>query len=479
MLLKTPFEWSVWRNQFIMPKIFPFRGLRYNQQKLANEGHSLNSVATPPYDVINEAQQVSFAERHSANFIRVDLNPKTQEDDQHNNPYTRAGQFIQQWENEQTLIAEPEPAIYAYSQTWKEDGETIERKGAIVLLQLEEFESGQVLPHEHTLKGPKQDRIQLMRSTLCNLSQIFMIYGDPSRTLENLLYNPDMKSAWAEATDADGVIHRFKAVTDSNAIHKIQTLLQNKPLLIADGHHRYETALYYKREVREQLKAKTGQEPPEGSLLSDYGMIFITNMDDPGLKVYPTHRILYHWPQGWDAERFETELFKRFDIVEEGETFSYRRPGIGNMIKLRIKPEAQPKNLPALLDSYDAALLEETIFKGIFNQSGETLKQAHLLGFYRNDDEIEALWNNNEVVGGFFLAAPSVKLVHQICESGQRMPQKSTYFYPKILSGLVIYPYRAFTQAEGHPLSGIIPQAQPLHAEDFKTQELAFSQRPY
>jgi uncharacterized protein (DUF1015 family) len=462
-----------------MPHIFPFRGLRYNLEKLASEGHTLNSVVTPPYDVINEAQQVSFAERHPANFIRVDLNPKTPQDNETNNPYTRAGQCIQQWENEQTLIAEPHPAIYAYSQSWKEDEALVERKGAIVLLQLEEFESGQVLPHEHTLKGPKQDRIQLMRSTLCSLSQVFMIYGDPSRTMENLLYPPGNEAEWAEATDADGVVHRYKPVTDSGAIGKIQALLQDKPLLIADGHHRYETALSYKREVREQLKAKTGQEPPEGSLLSDYGMIFITNMDDPGLKVYPTHRILYNWPQGWDTEGFEAELLDRYDVVTDGETFSYRRPGTSKLVKLRIKPEAKPANLPPLLDNYDAALLEETVFKGIFNQPGEALKNEHLLGFYRNEDEIEALWANNKVVGGFFLAAPSVKLVHQICESGHRMPQKSTYFYPKILSGLVIYPYRPFTHAEGHALSGVLPQSQPLHAQDFETQALAFSQRPY
>lgn len=462
-----------------MPNIFPFRGLRYNLEKLASEGHSLNFVATPPYDVINEAQQASFVERHPANFIRVDLNPKTPQDNEKNNPYTRAGEFIQQWENDQTLIAESHPAIYAYSQSWKEDGELIERKGAIVLLQLEEFESGQVLPHEHTLKGPKQDRIQLMRSTLCSLSQIFMIYGDPSRTLENLLYAPGAASDWAETTDADGVIHRYKPVTDSAAIETIQALVQEKPLLIADGHHRYETALSYKREVREHLKKTTGQEPPEGSLLSDYGMIFVTNMDDPGLKVYPTHRILYNWPQGWNAERFEAELLKHYDIVTDNETFSYRRPSTKELVKLRIKSEAKPSNLPPLLDTYDAALLEETIFKGIFNQPGEALKNEHLLGFYRNDDEIEALWANNKVVGGFFLAAPSVKLVHQICESGHRMPQKSTYFYPKILSGLVIYPYRPFAHAEGHALSGVLPQAKPLHTEDFKTQELAFSQRPY
>lgn len=462
-----------------MPQLFPFRGLRYNLEKLATEGHSLNSVATPPYDVINEAQQVSFAERHPANFIRVDLNPKTPQDSEQNNPYTRAGQFIQQWENEQTLIGEAEPAIYAYSQSWKEGTETIERKGAIVLLKLEEFESGQVLPHEHTLKGPKQDRIQLMRSTLCSLSQVFMIYSDPTRTLENLLYPAGQATGWAEATDADGVVHSFKPVTDSAVIGKIQALLQDKPLLIADGHHRYETALSYKQEVRDQLKEKTGQEPPEGSLLSDYAMIFVTNMDDPGLKVYPTHRILYQWPQSWDAQRFETELFQRYEIVTEGETFSYRRAGTSELVKLRIKPEAQPTQLPPLLDIYDAALLEETVFKGIFNQPGEALKNEHLLGFYRNQDEIEALWATGKAVGGFFLAAPSVKLVHEICQSGHRMPQKSTYFYPKILSGLVIFPYRPFAKAEGHALSGVLPQAQPLNPQDFEAQTLAFSQRPY
>jgi uncharacterized protein (DUF1015 family) len=462
-----------------MPQLFPFRGLRYNLEKLAAEGHSLNSVATPPYDVINEAQQVSFAERHPANFIQVDLNPKTPQDSEQNNPYTRAGQLIQQWENEQTLIGEAEPAIYAYSQSWKEGAETIERKGAIVLLKLEEFESGQVLPHEHTLKGPKQDRIQLMRSTLCNLSQVFMIYSDATRTLENLLYPADQPTGWAEATDADGVIHRFNPVIDSAIIGKIQALLQDKPLLIADGHHRYETALSYKQEVRDQLKAKTGQQPPEGSLLSDYAMIFVTNMDDPGLKVYPTHRILYQWPQGWNAPRFEMELFKRYEIVTEGETFSYRRAGTSELVKLRLKTEAQPSQLPPLLDIYDAALLEETVFKGIFNQPGEALKNEHLLGFYRNQDEIEALWDSGKTVGGFFLAAPSVKLVHEICQSGHRMPQKSTYFYPKILSGLVIYPYRPFAQAEGHALSGVLPQAQPLNPQDFEAQTLAFSQRPY
>lgn len=460
-----------------MVQIFPFRGLRYNLQKLAAEGASLDSVTTPPYDVINDAQQEIFYAKHPANFVRVDLNKKTAQDNQNDNPYTRAADFIQQWEADHTLIAEPQPAIYAYSQIWKEDGETIERKGAIMLLKLEEFESGKVLPHEHTLKGPKQDRIQLMRSTLCSLSQVFMIYSDPQRTLETLLYEQASTTDWAQATDADGVIHQFRPVTDAAVITKLQALFNNKALLIADGHHRYETALSYKQEVREQIKAQTGQEPPEGSLLSDYGMIFLTNMDDPGLKVYPTHRILYQWPQGWDQERFEAELFKKYDVVDQDETFSYRRPGLGEPIKLRLKAEAKPANLPKLLDTFDAALLEETVFKGIFNTTGEALKQNHLLGFYRNEDEIEAIWNENRTVGGFFLAAPSVKLVHEICEGGNRMPQKSTYFYPKILSGLVLYPYRPFSGSQQHALTGVT-SAEPLQP-DFKAPEFAFSQRPY
>jgi uncharacterized protein (DUF1015 family) len=450
-----------------MVDILPFRGLRYNLQKLAQEGASLNSVATPPYDVINDTQQAAFYAKHPANFVRVDLNQKTAEDNDLNNPYTRAAQCIQQWEAEETLIPEAEPAIYAYSQRWQEGEQTIERKGLIALLKLATFESGQVLPHEFTLKGPKQDRMQLMRNTLCNLSQVFMIYSDPQRIMESLLYPKSNPNDWATATDADGVVHQFKPVTDSTIIEQLKALFKEKTLLIADGHHRYETALAYQQEVRAQVKQSTGQEPPEGSLLSDYAMIFLTNMDDPGLKVYPTHRILYQWPQGWDQARFEAELFKKYDRVSADETFSYRQPGTSPLIKLRLKPEATPNNLPPLLDTFDAALLEETVFKGIFNSTGEALKQAHLLGFYRNEDEIEALWETGKTVGGFFLAAPSVKLVHQICESGHRMPQKSTYFYPKILSGLVIYPYRTFLNSQAHALSGVqsiqtVPAANKL-----------------
>lgn len=459
-----------------MVKILPFRGLRYNLDKLAAEGASLSAVATPPYDVISDAQQETFYAQHAANFVRVDLNRKTDQDNENDNPYTRADGFVREWEQNGTLIAEASPAVYAYSQTWTQDGETIERKGVIALLQLETFESGKVLPHEHTLKGPKEDRMQLMRSTLCNLSQVFMIYSDPQRMMESLLFGAGPQDGWAEATDADGVVHRFRPVTDSQVLDRLQALFADKTLLIADGHHRYETALAYQREVREQLKLQAGEEPPAGSLLSDYGMIFLTNMDDPGLKVYPTHRILYTWPQGWDKDRFEAELFKRFEPVDADETFSYRKAGTTELMKLRVKPEAKP-SLPPLLDTFDAAILEEVVFKGILGTTGEAMKQNGTLGFYRDEAELDRMWQGQQSVAGFYLAAPSVKLVHEICEGGNRMPQKSTYFYPKILSGLVLFPYRALQQG-GHALSGIIDEARPVDPS-LRPREAVFSQRPY
>lgn len=454
-----------------MVDIFPFRGTRYTLEKLAQDGYSISDVVTPPYDVIDAAQQQTFMKKHPANFVHVDLNPKTATDTEQNNPYTRAASFIHQWEKEQTLMSEKTPAIYAYSQSWLENGTKIVRKGAVALLRLENFESGQVLPHEHTLKGPKQDRLQLMRSTLCNLSQIFMIYSDPTQTLEKLLYKDTAKSFdWVSVSDQDAVEHCFAPVTDNSIVTSLQQLFQDKPLLIADGHHRYETALAYQKEVRSQIQEKTGTEPPAGSLLSDYCMIFLTNMDDPGLKVYPTHRILYQWPEGWSAERFEKALMEKFSSVPSSDnaTFSYRKDNTHELIHLQVKPESHPSHLPELLDTFDAAILEEVIFKGIFNTTGEALKHKQELGFYRSEADIDTLWKSRKAVAGFYLAAPSVKLVHQICKTGNRMPQKSTYFYPKILSGLVTYLYRNFAETTQNALSGQVT-AEPVPSTSQQT----------
>ena len=446
-----------------MVDIYPFRALRYDLNKLAAEGAGLNEVVTPPYDVIDGHAQERYYGRHRANFIRIDLGRAEAGDNESNNPHTRADLTLREWEQSGILTAESEPALYAYSQSWDQDGHAVTRKGVLALLKLEDLESGKVLPHEHTLKGPKQERLALMQTTASNLSQVFFIYEDAERKMEALLYDHAPAGDWSEATDVDGTVHRFRPVTDKRITDELKALFADKALLIADGHHRYETALTLQREARAQVKAETGQEPAPGSLLTDYAVVFLSNMADPGLLVFPTHRIVYSFPDGWTPERFEAALYERFEEVRHDETFAYRPAGAapGHLKKLRVKAEFAPAHLPEGLRDFDAAILEEVVFKGILGTTGEAMKAAHQLGFYRDEAEVDPLYANGETVGGFYLAAPSVKLVHAICQAGHRMPQKSTYFYPKILSGLVVYPYREFTAAEGHALTGVL-EAQPL-----------------
>lgn len=423
-----------------MVEICPFGGFRYNPDKIAD----LSAVVTPPYDVIDEAMRQRLLARHPANFVRVDFNPEA-------NPYISAATQWQNWRKNGTMVQEARPAFYAYSQSW--DGHT--RRGVVGLLKAEPYETGQVLPHEFTLRGPKADRLELMQTTLANLSQIFMIYDDAERRLEALLFGNETGTGWKQAIDADGVVHRFRPVTSPDVLQSVQTLFADQKLLIADGHHRYETAVAFARQAREQLKAATGEDPSEGALASDYLMVFLTNLHDPGLLVYPTDRVLYRWPQGWDASRFETELFQRFERVETGADFDYQT---ANGARIGLKVKQAPATLPELLRDFDAALLEEVVFKGIFGQTGEALKADHTLGFYRDPAEVARLLDSGEAVAVFYMNAPSVGQVRKICEAGHRMPQKSTYFYPKILSGLVVYSY------ESPGLAGVQPLGSDLFA---------------
>lgn len=465
-----------------MVDILPFRGLRYNLPHLAQQGASLNEVTTPPYDVIDPAQQTAFYQRHPANFIRLDLPRQHTDDHAQHNVYTRARDHLNQWESEGILRPDPRPAFYAYAQSWLEDGgQRIERTGMIGLLRLEPFEDGRVLPHEHTLKGPKADRMQLLQHSLTGMSQVFFIYSDPDRLMERLLFDSSRPEAdWAQADDPDGVQHRLRVVDDPAIVEPLQALFQDKTLLIADGHHRYETALAFQAAVRQRIQEQSGHTPPPGSLLSDYAMVFLTNMDDPGLKVYPTHRILYHWPDGWTQDRFETALYNQYEPttdVDPAVVFRYRPAGSSQRQPVRRRPDAPALALPPLLDRFDAALLAESVFQGILGASQEQLKNEHLLGFYRNEAEIDRLWADQQAVAGFYLQAPSVQLVHDICQSGQRMPQKSTYFYPKILSGLVLLPYRPFLDGSGHALDHHAHTASvPAHLDFPGTP---FTLRPY
>jgi uncharacterized protein (DUF1015 family) len=417
-------------------------------------------VTAPPYDVISEDEQAALYERHPANVIRVILNRSLAQDDEKENVYTRAADFFEQWQTEGLLVPEPEPAFYAYTQRWS----GIERKGIIALLQLESLDSGNVLPHEHTLGGPKMDRLNLMRATMANLSQIFMIYDDPALQMESLVFDPATyeEESWLKVADNDKVVHRLKPISESKMVQRLQEIFQNQKLLIADGHHRYETALTFQREAREYLKKTEGAEPPPGSLLTDYVMVFLTNMEDSGLRVYPTHRVLYHWPEGWTQKKFEEALLKIATPVETRATWGYEGSGGGAVWNLKLKDQSCAVELPEILKKLDVAILDSCVFQKILGANGETLKEKGILGFYRDAKKIREMMDNWEAVATFYMEPPSVRLVRDISEAGYRMPQKSTYFYPKLLSGLVFYTYRAFVDSDDHALIGVIPDVVPF-----------------
>jgi uncharacterized protein (DUF1015 family) len=428
-----------------------FRGLRYVPERLAEAG--LQAVLAPPYDVIEPDFQDTLYERHPANVVRLILNRKLPTDTAQDNVYTRAAQHLAVWWQEGLLALDAQPAIYAYSQLWTEQedperrGTQVERYGLVALLRLEPYGNQTVLPHEATLGGPKLDRLNLIQATGCNLSQVFMLYNDPSRTMETLLFETDEAqetAPWQVVTDDLGVLHRFRAVSETGMINQITALLNRQTLLIADGHHRYETALEVKNLARQQWQAQNPDKPlpPDGALLTDYAMVFFSNMADPGLVVYPTHRLLTAWPPGWSRTRFESELLKRFQIVTEGETFAYQFAANSPPLKLKLREGPWLDDMPDVLRPLDVAQLDAVVFRGMFGMDAEKLKQDGLIRFERQSAAIDNRLQANKAVAAFLMGPPQLAQVRAVCEAGYVMPQKSTYFSPKILSGLVMYPYR-------------------------------------
>ena len=221
-----------------MVRVQPFQGLRYNPANIK----TIETVVAPPYDVISPTEQTQLHDKHPFNIVRLILGHKKDQDTEHDTVYTRAHETLEAWRETGILQADELPAFYAYSQSW----EGLERRGFIGRLQLEDYDSEQVLPHEYTLGGPKADRLALMKATGSILSPIFCLYHDPEKQMEVLLFKHPARVPPIEITDKDGVLHRFWPVTDPASIQQLQHLLQDKAVLIADGHHRYETAVAYR-----------------------------------------------------------------------------------------------------------------------------------------------------------------------------------------------------------------------------------------
>ena len=423
-----------------MADVRPIEALRYDLDVVG----ALQDVVAPPYDVIDTAMRSELLARSPYNAVAIDL-PKPYgetgpQSEGEGDPYEDAAAKIAAWLEAGALV-EDEPAIWAMEQEYTgPDGTRRTRHAILARVRVEDFETGTILPHERTLPGPKQDRLELMRATRHNLSPIFSLSTvDPWPVVAP---HATPGAVWGEATDWTGAVTRLWRVPAVN--DEIAELLADAQLLIADGHHRYETAIAYRDEV--------GGEGPH-----DYTLMALTGLDDPGLAIFPTHRLLSGFAADPERQRRLGEgLRELFDVTEvaDDELDPLGAEGVGvfglydshhkRAFRLRLKDTAeldrQLAGQPQAYRRLDAAILETLVLKGIAGMSEDDILAKRGIGYAKSVEDSLRLIEAGTYDVAFILRPIPVQQTKEICESTANMPPKSTYFYPKVLTGLVFNP---------------------------------------
>jgi uncharacterized protein (DUF1015 family) len=416
-----------------MAEVFPLQALHYDLAKVG----AIADVVAPPYDVIDDAQRAELAARSPYNVVELDL-PR---DPDGGDPYEHAADLLGQWTEAGALTRDAEPQIWALEQDYTApDGSRLTRRGFLGRVRLAPYGEG-IRPHERTQPGPKEDRLRLTRATKHNLSPIFALHpGDAWQHLEPALDG----DPWGEVTDADGTTHRVWRVADPAVHEAIATELEPGELLIADGHHRYETSLAYQREV--------GAGGP-----ADYVLMALVSLEDPGLTVFPTHRLISGLADDrGKQDALETGLKEIFD-VEEVTTdqldpggsdgigvFGYVDPQFKACFRLRLRETASLDQ--ALADrsaayrTLDAVILEELVLKGILGMSTEDIAAKRGIGYTPNSGEALGKLDTGEYQAAFLLRPTPIEQVRAVAAEGETMPPKSTYFFPKLLTGIAFNP---------------------------------------
>ncbi len=431
-----------------MPEIQAFRGIRYD---LGHVG-SLSDVIAPPYDVISPELQAFLYKKHPCNVVRLILNRIEPGDDEVNNRYSRAKRFYQSWLAEGVLFREADPAIYVYYQEFEVDGRRYLRRGFMARVRLSAYGEGQVFPHEHTLRGPRMDQLMLMTMCKANLSQVFGMYPDPDQQTISILDEAVQGLTPIEAVDHLGVIHRMWPVTDPRLVTNLSAVVGPAPIFIADGHHRYETALEYREQLRDM-----GYLRPDHP--AHYVLMHCVPMEDPGLIVLPTHRLFRSIPPMTAAELAERlgDLFSLHQVANGPEAardvweLVEASPDPATLA-IFTRPDQQwsiAELTPAGREKMDDIATDHTPeWRALGVAVLHRLVVEHLLKLEPPLD-IDYVHSIEEVILGLqtsnypmaVLVKPaSVKDIRDVSLQGDRMPAKSTYFYPKLCSGLVINP---------------------------------------
>jgi uncharacterized protein (DUF1015 family) len=425
-----------------MAVIAPFNGLRYDLARVGDPSR----VLAPPYDVISDAQRLELEARHPQNVVRLEL-PRGDGDAK----YANAAALLNAWTAEGILRRDERPALYRYEQTFRfpaGGGALFVRKGFFTLVKLEPFANRVVLPHEHTLSAPKEDRRKLMRATRTHISQVFGLYRDPQGATEVALGSDASAPPLLDGTTADGCRHRLWAVTDPQSIEHVAAVLRDKQILIADGHHRYETMVALRDELR-----PAGRAP--GRSGADWGAMFLSRAEDPGLLVLPTQRLISNL-SSWNADALRASAAAAFEITRGDErdaaaiearlaradrvTFALRAAGERETTWLALKPTADLSPLgPPALRTLDVTVLHGIVLGPMLGIDASAMAKQSYLGYTHDTAQALAEVEGGRVQAAFLMNATKVEQVLQACEAGFVLPQKSTYFQPKLATGLVMY----------------------------------------
>jgi uncharacterized protein (DUF1015 family) len=429
-----------------MVRIAPFRGFFYNQKKIRD----LSKVVTPPYDVISREEQDKLYRKSPYNFVRLDL---SQEPD----AYSNVAQLFQTWQSEGVFAQDEVPAIYFTTHRFSLPGGAVkERRGFFALTELRDLSAGDIRPHERTLAAPKEDRLRLMLASNAQFSPIFALYAQPKQTINRMLAeHTDGIAPSIELKTDGGDECRLWRVTDEDLIRDIQREMKDQPLLIADGHHRYEATLNY----RDQIRAVRGEW--NGREAFNYIMAYFANMNDDNVVILPTHRLV----RGYTPQPFlqlEENLQKYFYIEQypktpEGQGWflkalktggkkqrligaSFKRDPRYLILRLKNKRIMQrlAKDLSAPLRELDVSALHLLVLEHILGLTPEQQTSGGTIRYSQDEEAVLAALEKEDYQAAFILNPPKAEDILTIANGGEKMPQKSTYFYPKLISGLVI-----------------------------------------
>jgi uncharacterized protein (DUF1015 family) len=432
-----------------MAEIYPFRAMRYNPDAVPD----LSKAVTQPYDKISPEFQARYYDAHPANLVRLILRRRDS-----GNIYQAAARDFREWIDAGTLISEREPCLYAYAQTYTVPGRAGEKRrrwGFIALLRIEDYSAREVHRHEETLSGPKADRLELLKATRANFGQIFMLYSDPAGALERLLSAPESAAAWERATDDYGFEHKAWRVSDPRTIERAVEAMREKKLVIADGHHRYETSLAY-RDLRRAESA--------GDDRAEYVMATFVPMESSGLIVLPTHRVVHSLP-GFEWEKFAGAARQFFEWEDAGSSASASDPAGALAARLEESGRARPTllayagpgraallspradaQLDALLPDLteglrrlDVVLLHRLVLERVLGIDRQAVREQKNLRYVREAEAAIVQVASGEAQVAFLMNPTPVAAVRDNALAGSVLPQKSTDFFPKLLSGLTIY----------------------------------------